>query len=58
MKWSIAAVSSMSQYQDSIAQLLHPGVSLTDFPFDRLTNNFSCAAILKQPGNAKWLDAF
>jgi hypothetical protein len=58
MKWSIAAVNSMSQYKDSIAQLFPPGISLTDFPFDCLTENVSHAAIFKQPGNAKWLDVF
>jgi hypothetical protein len=58
VKWSAAAIDSMSLYQDSISQLLPPNILLTDFPFDRLTDNFSYAAIFKQPDNAKWLDPF
>jgi hypothetical protein len=58
MRWSVAAINSMSIYQDSITQLLPPNILLTDFPFNHLTDNFSYVAIFKQPDNAKWLDSF
>lgn len=43
-KWSKAAVKSMSKYQDSVIDILPPGISLTDFPFDHLSDKFSFAA--------------
>ncbi|KAF9488674.1 hypothetical protein BDN71DRAFT_1512834 [Pleurotus eryngii] len=55
-KWAFALVTIMAKYQESVKVLLPPDIPLTLFPFDQLTDNFSQAAIFKQPPNAALLD--
>lgn len=55
-KWAFALVDIMGKYQEFIKALLPSDILLTLFPFDQLTDNFSRAAIFKQPHNAALLD--
>ncbi|KAL0957783.1 hypothetical protein HGRIS_001560 [Hohenbuehelia grisea] len=55
-KWSLAVVTSMSNYRDSIQALLPPNFPIAQFPFSQLTDDYSRAEIFKQPQNAALLD--
>ncbi|KAL0957801.1 hypothetical protein HGRIS_001578 [Hohenbuehelia grisea] len=51
------ALRVIVQFTKLVDALLPPGVSI-DFPFHRLTDNYSPAALHKQPENVEWLEPY